>query len=93
MGCGLGFLGIYLGCLGANVFMADVPSVKDLAERNININKKLLKGKVEFITANWYKYRHQGKEIVVQESAKTYQLNPAHLHNNGKNVYCIYFLG
>ena len=46
LGCGAGLLGIYLGCLGANVFMADVPSVRDLAERNIGINKKLLKGSV-----------------------------------------------
>ena len=31
LGCGAGLLGIYLSCLGANVIMADVPSVRDLA--------------------------------------------------------------
>lgn len=33
--------------------MLDIPPVKDLAERNIGINKKLLKGKLEFVSGNW----------------------------------------
>ena len=53
LGCGIGLLGVYLGCLGCNVIMADVPPVRDLAERNIGLNKGLFKGKVEFVTANW----------------------------------------
>lgn len=28
LGCGTGLLGIYLGCLGAHVVLADVPSVR-----------------------------------------------------------------
>ena len=46
LGCGVGLLGVYLGCLGANVLMADVPPVRDLAERNISMNKSLLRAKV-----------------------------------------------
>ena len=46
LGCGIGLLGVYLGCLGANVLMADVPPVRDLAERNISMNKSLLRAKV-----------------------------------------------
>jgi predicted RNA methylase len=53
LGCGTGLLGVYLCCLGANTFLADVPSVRDLAERNISLNKNLLKGKSEFISVNW----------------------------------------
>jgi hypothetical protein len=42
--------------------MADVPSVRDLAERNINLNKVLLKGRVDFVTANWYQCWDSGNE-------------------------------
>ena len=42
----MGLLGVYLGCIGCNVLMADVPSVRDLAERNIGLNKGLIRGKV-----------------------------------------------
>ena len=54
LGSGTGLLGIYLGCLGVNVVMADLSSVKDLTERNISLNKSMIKGKVEFAVANWY---------------------------------------
>jgi hypothetical protein len=49
----VGFLGVYLGCLGSDVVLADVPSMRDLAERNININRQILKGRVSFAVANW----------------------------------------
>lgn len=54
LGCGVGFVGIYLACLGCQVVLADFPSLKDLVERNIGINKSLFKGKVDFTVANWY---------------------------------------
>ena len=44
MGCGVGLVGLYLGCLGANVILTDLPSMKDMVERNININKDKIKG-------------------------------------------------
>jgi len=46
LGCGAGLLGVYLGALGADVIMADVPSVRDQATRNINLNKSIIKGRV-----------------------------------------------
>lgn len=49
----MGFLGVYLACLGSDVVLGDVPSMRDLAERNININRQILKGKVSFSVANW----------------------------------------
>jgi hypothetical protein len=54
LGSGVGLLGVYLGCLGANVIMGDVASMKDMATRNININKKIIKGDVSFAVVNWY---------------------------------------
>jgi methylase of polypeptide subunit release factors len=54
LGSGVGFLGIYLACLGNNVIMGDVPSIRDLTERNIGLNKGVIKGKIDFVTANWY---------------------------------------
>jgi predicted RNA methylase len=54
LGCGVGFVGIYLACLGCQVVLADFPSLKDLVERNIGINKSLFRGKVDFTVANWY---------------------------------------
>ena len=44
LGCGMGLLGIYLACIGGTVMLTDLPVVKDMVERNINLNKKLLKG-------------------------------------------------
>lgn len=53
LGCGVGFIGVYLACLGCEVLLADIPSMKDLVERNIGLNKSLFKGKADFIIANW----------------------------------------
>lgn len=53
LGCGVGLVGIYLACLGGNVMMVDVPSLKDLVERNIGLNKNMIKGKIDFVVANW----------------------------------------
>lgn len=53
LGCGVGFIGVYLACLGCEVILADMPSMKDLVERNIGLNKSLFKGKADFIVANW----------------------------------------
>lgn len=30
-GSGAGFLGIYLGCIGANVLLTDLPPIKEMA--------------------------------------------------------------
>ena len=86
LGCGAGLLGVYLGALGANVLMADVPSVRDLAQRNIHLNKSIIKGKVEFITANWYLYRNEGNVKDAWVSAKKCQDSQALLLNSGNNV-------
>lgn len=53
LGCGVGFFGVYLACLGCEVILADMPSMKDLVERNIGLNKSLFKGKADFVVANW----------------------------------------
>lgn len=53
LGCGVGFIGVYLACLGCEVILADMPSMKDLVERNIGLNKSLFKGNADFIVANW----------------------------------------
>ncbi len=53
LGCGTGLLGIYLACLGARSLLADVPSVRDLAERNISLNRALIGGRAEFASVNW----------------------------------------
>jgi 16S rRNA G1207 methylase RsmC len=53
LGCGIGFVGVYLACLGCQIILADVPSMKDLVERNIGLNKSLFKGKADFTVANW----------------------------------------
>jgi len=45
LGCGVGFLGIYLATLGNKVILSDLPSMKELVERNIGLNKSLIKGK------------------------------------------------
>lgn len=46
--------------------MADVPSIRDLTERNISLNKSLFQGKLEIITANWYQseYKRRKQECV-----------------------------
>lgn len=43
-GCGVGLLSIYLGALGVNTVLTDLPQMKDMAERNINLNREVLKG-------------------------------------------------
>jgi hypothetical protein len=91
LGCGAGLLGVYLGALGADVLMADVPSVRDLALRNINLNKSIIKGKVEFITANWYEYLDSGNERAALENAKKCPDNPAPLQSNGNSASFICF--
>ena len=53
LGCGAGLLGIYLACLGARALLADVPSVRDLTERNISLNRALVGGRAEFAAVNW----------------------------------------
>lgn len=55
LGCGVGLLSVYLGCLGANVIMTDLPPLKELIEKNININRYMLKGELEFGVLNWKK--------------------------------------
>jgi predicted RNA methylase len=48
LGSGVGLLAVYLAalgkflliCLGCNVAMTDMPAMKELAERNANINRK-----------------------------------------------------
>lgn len=70
LGCGVGFVGIYLGCLGCQVVLADFPSLKDLVERNIGINKSLFKGKVDFTVANWYLSGYAGKMGAVLANAR-----------------------
>ncbi len=54
-GSGVGLLGIYLAALGANVVLSDLPAIKDMAERNINLNRDVLKGEAEFVVLNWKK--------------------------------------
>lgn len=66
LGCGVGMLGIYLACLGSNVLMSDVSVLKDLVERNININRKMLKGNPEFVVINWYQDVNIGKMIAME---------------------------
>ena len=56
LGSGVGLLGLYLTCLGANVVLTDLPQLKDIVERNININKDLFKGEAEFSVLNWKKH-------------------------------------
>lgn len=46
LGSGVGLLGIYLGCLGSDVLLTDLPALKEMASRNINLNRDMLKGKV-----------------------------------------------
>lgn len=46
IGSGVGLLGLYLAALGANVTLCDVPVMRDLIEKNIKINREMLKGKV-----------------------------------------------
>lgn len=43
-GCGVGLLGIYMGAIGVNVVLTDLPAIKDMAERNINLNRDIIKG-------------------------------------------------
>ena len=84
-------LGVYLGALGADVLMADVPSVRDLALRNINLNKSIIKGRVEFITANWYEYLDSGNARGALENAKKCQGSRAPLQSNGNSASFICF--
>lgn len=42
-GSGVGLLAIYLCSLGVNVVLSDLPQMKDMAERNINLNRDILK--------------------------------------------------
>jgi predicted RNA methylase len=70
LGCGVGFVGVYLACLGCQVILADFPSMKDLAERNIGINKPLFKGKIDFTVANWYSDPKAGKTLNASASAR-----------------------
>ena len=55
LGSGVGLLGIYLGCLGANVVLTDLPVLKSLSPNNINLNREMLKGKAEWVVLNWKK--------------------------------------
>jgi tRNA1(Val) A37 N6-methylase TrmN6 len=48
-GSGVGLLGIYLGAMGANIVLSDLPQLKNMIERNINLNKNMLKGSVSFV--------------------------------------------
>lgn len=43
-GSGVGLLGIYLSCIGANTVLSDLPQLKDIVVRNINLNRDILKG-------------------------------------------------
>ncbi len=54
LGCGIGLLGIYLGILGAEVTMGDLAPMRDIVEKNINLNSELLKNNVNFCILNWY---------------------------------------
>jgi len=53
IGCGVGLVGLYLTALGANVSLCDLPALRDLVEKNININRQMLKGKIEFLVGSW----------------------------------------
>ena len=46
IGSGVGLVGIYLAALGSNVILCDTPALKDLVEKNININRKMVNGKL-----------------------------------------------
>ena len=46
LGAGVGLVSIYLACLGSRVVMADVPALQDMAERNIGLNRNIIKGRV-----------------------------------------------
>lgn len=70
LGCGVGFVGIYLACLGCQVVLADFPSLKDLVERNMGINKSLFRGKVDFTVVNWYMRIDAGKTANVSANAR-----------------------
>ena len=39
LGCGVGLVGLYLAALGTNVALCDTPALKDLVDKNININR------------------------------------------------------
>lgn len=43
--------------------------MRDLVERNIGINKSLIKGKADFIIVNWYEYFEIGKRKIVLGNA------------------------
>ena len=56
LGSGVGLVGVYLACLGSKVVMADLPALREMAERNIGLNRKMIKGKADFVVGNWYSW-------------------------------------
>ena len=56
-------MGIYLACLGANVVLSDLPVLKEMIEKNVNLNRELLKGKAEFAVLNWKKNEHSKEKM------------------------------
>lgn len=82
-------MGVYLACIGCDVILADFPSMKDLVERNIGINKSHFKGKAEFTVANWYNCPNLGRILTVSESAfRQEKITQQHQLKN-KNAYFI----
>jgi hypothetical protein len=68
--------------------MGDVPSVRELAERNISLNKSLIKGKAEFVCVNWYCLIDTGRGKRVWESVSRCRGSRVHRPRRGKSVCC-----
>jgi predicted RNA methylase len=86
LGCGAGFVGIYLACLGSQVLLADLPSIRDLAQRNIGINKGVLQGTAEFIVANWYAITNIGEIVRARASARNWERGPLRLPRKSRSA-------